>query len=64
MIKVSIKVSLKVRLERLILDTQVILWVSLYFNHEQVRKGIKRSHMPVVGFNSFLFFSTFIREIN
>jgi hypothetical protein len=29
-------------------------WVSLYFNYEQVRKGIKRSHMPVVGLSSFL----------
>jgi hypothetical protein len=25
-------------------------WVSLYFNHEQ---GIKSSHMPIVGLNSF-----------
>jgi hypothetical protein len=48
-------------------------WVSLYFNHEQVRKEVKGSHMPIVSLSSFFvecgvyackIFSTFVREIN
>jgi len=29
-------------------------WVSLHFNHEQVKKGVKGFHMLVVSLSSFL----------